>query len=714
MMAQRTRVMQRLGIGLSAAWHAAGRTLATVFDRRVLWLLLVLPGLLVAAARVPRDEWIDVGREDGLGSDLPLVQAFHAAEQSGAERFRWSGDRSALVLPGAGWRPVRLMVRTLGRDPGLPEAPTTLAVVAGGRTFGTLMLGAAPRRHIVLLPPMQRSDAVVQLVSATFRAPGDPRALGVPVGDVALRLGAGWPAPALLSGWAACLVLGWLAMRGCGVAADAAWRTSLVALGVLGGALVLDPLRTAAAVVPALSALAGGAILALALIGRPAVLRGALWLALGAAPLLALLHAAGVALACAGLWGAAMLLRRHAGRWWLMPDARSRRQLVLLAVAVFCLRLGGKWYPAAMPGDIQFHLNRAAEVVAGQPLLRSNNRGVDFPYPPALYLLVAPAALLDPELRATMRIVAALGDALGPLLLYQIALRLGLGRRRAWYAAWFGAANGAAMMASWWNFSTHAATQVWLLVAVWLVTCGWPALRDARRPFGWLAVATLAQLLVALGHFGFWINLGALTLAGFGMLLVAASRDTAWRRGAIRLALTAIIAQVVALALFYSAYGGLFASQLAQARQGGLGALAEQVVAERAVLWADLWDAGFRQHLGPVTLPAALAGGLWLALRPIDPTGRRRLVTGLMAATALVALGLAALPFITTTSLTTRWLSFGVWAVALTGGSIAASIRQRGRAGRWMVWAAAAAIAWGSASLWVGALAWLIRPPEPF
>lgn len=708
------RLTRRLGIDLLTVWRAAGRTLATLRDRRLLWLLLLLLALLGAAARLPRDEWIDVGREDGLGSDLPLVQAFHAAEQSGAERFRWSGDQSALVLPGAGWRPIRLMVRTLGRDPGLPTAPTRLAIEVGGRAFGPLLLGDAPRRHHVLLPPMRRDDTIVRFVSATFQAPGDPRALGVPLGDVALRLGAGWPAPAVLGGWAAIVVLGWLILRGCGVAPGAAWRTSLLALGLLGCAVILDPLRAAAAIMPALSALAGGAILALALIGRPAVLRGALCLALCAAPPLALLHAAAVALAAAGLWAAAIVLRHHAARIWLTPGPAARRRLVLLAVVVFCLRLGGKWYPAAMPGDIQFHLNRAGEVIAGQPLLRSNNRGVDFPYPPALYLLVAPATLLDPGLRATLRIVAALGDALGPLVLYQIAQRLGLGRRRAWYAAWFGAANGAAMMANWWNFSTHAATQLWLLVAVWLVTCAWPALRGGRWPAGWIALLTLAQVLVALGHFGFWINLGVLTLAGLGMLPVAARRDAGWRRGAARLALSAGIAQVLALALFYSAYGGLFASQLAQARQGGLGALAEQVGAERAVLWADLWDAGFRQHLGPVTLPAALAGGLWLALRPPDRSGRRRLVSGLLAGTALVALCLAALPFITTTSLTTRWLSFSVWAVALGGGAVAAELWRRGRAGRWAVWAAAASIAWGSAALWLGALAWRIRPPEPF
>ena len=113
-----------------------------------------------------------------------------------------------------------------------------------------------------------------------------------------------------------------------------------------------------------------------------------------------------------------------------------------------------------MPGDIGFHINRFADTVRGTVFILSKNRGVDFPYPPALYLTLAPLFLLI-DRGSALQISAALLDALSPLLVYLIATRSRMIRdwRFGVAAAVLYALSGAGFMPTWWNFSTHIFTQ---------------------------------------------------------------------------------------------------------------------------------------------------------------------------------------------------------------------------------------------------------------
>jgi hypothetical protein len=86
----------------------------------------------------------------------------------------------------------------------------------------------------------------------------------------------------------------------------------------------------------------------------------------------------------------------------------------------------------------------------------------------------------------------------------------------------------------------------------------------------------------------------------------------------------------------------------------------------------------------------------------------------LMVGTFLIALLFGSLPFITGSTLSTRWLMFSGWAIAVGAALIAQLLWRAGRAGRWLVWAMGGYILWITASQWLGALAWRIRPPEPF
>ena len=88
----------------------------------------------------------------------------------------------------------------------------------------------------------------------------------------------------------------------------------------------------------------------------------------------------------------------------------------------------------------------------------------------------------------------------------------------------------------------------------------------------------------------------------------------------------------------------------------------------------------------------------------------RLLITG----TFLIALGFAVLPFITGSTLSTRWLMFSAWAIAVAAAVCATVLWQRGWAARLLLAAAGAYILWLTAAQWIAALAWRIRPPEPF
>ena len=168
------------------------------------------------------------------------------------------------------------------------------------------------------------------------------------------------------------------------------------------------------------------------------------------------------------------------------------RWLLLIIVIVFATRYGGKIYPDSMPGDIGFHANRFAETVWGQVMLVSRNRGVDFPYPPAFYLILAPFTLLDIDRRALLHLGAALLDAFSPLLVYTLMMALILKpqderlRRNSSdpfplslvAAALYGLAP-AGYLTTWWNFSTHIFTQCAHLLLITLLVLFWKPIGSA-------------------------------------------------------------------------------------------------------------------------------------------------------------------------------------------------------------------------------------------
>lgn len=759
--------MQALQQGSLSLRAEARRLVADLRDWRLLVSLGLFAALLLIVAQAPLRATIEVGLEEGFGADLPLIANFHASESSEFthSNFRWTTGQSLIRLPGEGQRPVELSIQLLPISPDLAQqSPKAIELWANGRLLSQVAVRpSAGERLTVLLPPDRSGDQIVEIRSATFVPNGDRRAIGLPVDQIGFERVGGLALPAwrpTLAWLAAALAL-WLGLRRTGIPRAAALAILLAGVALASLAALLDPPRFAFGAGAALIATTLGWLLVLLLAADPAGLL--------LAGLALLIPAVGLSLAgqlSTSLADPAMLL--GAITWsgalalalagWLRPPlaalyrqagpplpAAALRWLLLLALIILATHYGVKLYPDAMWGDIGFHSNRYQEVVGGRVLLLSRNRGVDFPYPPAFYLLLAPLALAGLDHRVLLQLGGALINALGPFVAYAIGAGALAGppgdaidpraRRVGLLAAGIYSLTAATLMTTLWNFSTHIFSQFAHLLLIAALLLLWRRTTTDRRPIAAhhpssfilhpssLIALFVLQSMVYLGHFGFWINTSLLGGIGLAALLLAAVRGrVSWRTFRLLLAGFAA-AEVFAALFFYSAYAGLFIAQARATAAGGLTGMQNKQAVEISALWQSLWDAGLRVHFGFFPIPLALCGLALLWPRPKDAgrpnaqTFARSNVQGLlvlMVGTFAVALLFGSLPFITRAALSTRWLMFSAWAVAVCAALAAELLWRSGRAGRWLIVAMGGYIIWVTASMWLGALAWRIRPPEPF
>lgn len=745
--------MNALDHGRAALADELQRQLAALRERRLWALLAGFALLLFLAAQAPLSYQFDVGLEEGYGSDRPMLVGFHAPEKLGdtSGNLRWTTDDSRVRLPGISQRPLLITLRLLPVNPELAQnGPAEIDVYDGEQRLGALVIRpTSGGSYSLLLPP--GGDRELILRSRTYSPTGDARSLGTPVDAIRIASPAGPWLPPLRHdlAWLAAALLAWLALRRIGFAPALAQALIVPAAGLAALAALLDPLRFAFGSSTVLIIAALGWLLVLLLQAAPAMLlaAGALLLAPGLA-LLRFGQGEAAYWAGAALASSALAL---AGSGWLRPaigaiyrratpalPAPARRWLLLFSLLVFATHYGGKIYPDSMWGDIGFHSNRYGDVLAGNVLLLSRNRGVDFPYPPALYLLLAPFSLAGLDRRVLLQLGGALLDAASPWLIYSIAT--GLGRRvaggtagaaeagavrRGLIAAALYSFSAATLMTTWWNFSTHIFTQLThLLLITTLVALPIAAPADTSPPgarvgFPALAWLFVLQLLVYLGHFGFWMNMSLLGGFGLAVLLLVALRRRAGLALFWSLLGVFVAAELFAALFFYTGYTGLFLAQAQATATGGLTGLANRPATDRALLWNALWNLGLRTHFGFFPVPLALGGllligrGSWLVLRGQAASAAGRVAT-LMAGTFLIALLFAALPFLSGSTLSTRWLMFSAWAFAVGAALLVQLLWRAGRAGRLVALAMGGYVAWISAAMWLGALAWRIRPPEPF
>jgi hypothetical protein len=749
--------------------------LASLRDWRLPAALSLFLALLLLAAQAPLHYAIEIGQDEGYGSDRPIVADFHDPETSPStsSNFRWTTERSLIRLPGVGQRPLQLRLRLLPVNQEVAtRGPQVIEVWASGVLLGRLPLRLTSGGNYHLLvpaPPDGSGNQAIELRGATLTPTGDSRAIGTPV-DAALIESAGglvWPAWSTTLLWLVAALLLWLGLRRAGLGPNAALIGLLLGILLASLAAWIDPPRFAFGATPALIGLALGWLLMLLLNATPAglLLAGAA-LVLPAAALLAALGTSeyenwgGPGAAALGLAAALLLagwLRPALGALYRrvappIPPA-ARRWLMLIALLVLATRYGGKIYPDAMWGDIGFHINRSTDVLQGLVLLLSRNRGVDFPYPPAFYLLLMPFSLLGLDRRVLLQLGGALLDAASPFLVYTLAVG-GLARapgdhtpardqRIGLLAAGIYSFSASGFMITWWNFSTHTFSQfahLLLITALVLIYDLRFTIYDLPDPNGnrkskivnrkWLLALFLLQSIVYLGHFGFWINTTLLGGMGLAALLVATMRARqGWGRVG-RLLAVFVAAELFAALIYYSAYTGLFIAQAQATASGGLTGLANRGPTDQALLWQNLWGAGFRIHFGFFAVPLGLGGVIliWGRAENREPRtenqdkslrfsvlgSRFSVLLILMLGTLIIALLFGALPFISGSTLSTRWLMFSAWVIALGAAVTAQLLWRSGRAGRWLLFAMGGYLLWITASQWIGALAWRIRPPEPF
>ncbi len=85
-----------------------------------------------------------------------------------------------------------------------------------------------------------------------------------------------------------------------------------------------------------------------------------------------------------------------------------------------------------------------------------------------------------------------------------------------------------------------------------------------------------------------------------------------------------------------------------------------------------------------------------------------------MVGTFAIGAIFAVLPFLSGSTLSTRWLMFSAWAIAVGAALSAQLLWRSGRAGRLLTLAMGGYVVWITANMWLMALAWRVRPPEPF
>lgn len=695
---------------------------------------------LVLIVQLPLTYTVDVGVEEGYGGDLPLVWWFNTAEDDEHGTYRWTQDGAIIRLPGLGHRPIVARLNFIPIHPNIAAiGPKTQELWIRDQHFATLPVAETGRTYALLIAPHMTHGGTLELLirTATFTPPDDPRDLGTPLDAISVA-SVSTPtlsAPALqpVALWLCALLIVRVLLRHAFATSDGQsdephatiWIMALASLLIVLAAL-LDPPRWGYGALPVF--IATIASYGLVLILHPVL------------PLL--VHKLGVPFD-----------RRVAG--WL---------LIIVAVAVG-MRLGGRLFPLSMWGDIGFHTNRFIDTFGlGEVYLVSRNRGVNFPYPPGPYLTLAPLILPGFDIRLVLQWIAALLDGLSALLVYALVLRaLGAAHRTGLIAAALYVFTAAGIMLTWWSFDTHIYAQCASLVVItalllWmtneqpnhhqqlpipnggkksqessdslsgLCVCA-PVHESHASPELGMSHTRWAVLLVVLlsgvflGHFGFLIN--TVLMGGLVLLLIwGASVSLSWRGNTwaqrIRwpLTLAYLLAGLLAVVFFYTAYLSLFLYQLNEVTQGGLTGLADRAPVSRAKLWHVLWQAGLIEHFGffpLVLMPVGMAVLARQALSCWRQGERGQLVLiGLMGCSLLVSLAFAILPFITLSTQSTRWMMFSAWAMAVGGAVGFRHVWQHGRAGRVATLAMAAFVVWNTLVFWLGPLAWRIRPPEPF
>lgn len=657
--------------------------LAALLDWRPLALAGLTLVLLVLCTQAPFWYEFQAGKERGAYSDLPSLFNFNTPESDESiGTWRWSREQSAIVVPGVGQRSVLVSMQIVShRAQWLPDAPpTVLHLRLSDREPIPVTLREEGAHYHIYVPPdgMRDGELWLELITEGWRNPADTRdVLGIALGNrvqVASVRGSSpggdgfiVPSGGLVLAWSLALVLFYFTLR-------------LVSFPPRQALLLLLPL---AVIMPLLL-----------LVNAPRLGFGNDWV--WRAGVLGLLTAALCRV------GVPPLLRRLE----MLPPQHILRWLLLLIVLSFVLKYGGRLYIASMPGDVQLHVNRYMLTVLGDVYIRAQHRGLPFPFPNGLYVLIAPLTLTGASIHWLFELTAGIFEATGVLLIYLLVARLADSARLGLLAGVLYALTAGGHMITWFAFETQVAGQWVTLLFFTVLAFTWPHRRD------WLLWAVLVMLLVQvfLGHIGQFLNLSLAALLLMPFLWWRSRDDAEQRRGVVFLLGVGIAAALFVSLFYYTAFWDLIVEQVVGVTTVGLNEHTERPPIPRDVTLWVLWEGGLITHFGFFPILLLLPGLLILSRRRY----RRSLIPPLMIACFLVSLTQAILPLITLNSITTRWLMFSSWGIFVGAAWGLLLYWRRGRSARLVVLAMAGYIAWVATVVWIDAMTLRLPPIEPF
>lgn len=650
-------------------------------------LLLTCSLLFLLLAQTAFSYTFLAGKDYGPFTDLPFLQGFHEGEKEwlwSEDRYRywrWSRGESSLELPGVGQREVAVAFNVVShRGHWYPnDAPPLLKLQLSDGLTIPLALRQQPSRYRLLIPSQALPKGTLQLKFSTppWQIPADRReALGVALGDdftISSLTSPGLVIPdlSLLLAWSLSLLPLWLALRLLTFSPKTAfWMLLPLALGF--------PLLT--------------------LLEAPRLGWGNSWI--WEVSLLSLLGAA------LSAWLLPRLLRRLDA--FPAEEKQGRevlRWLSLLIVVSFALKYGGRLYPFSMPGDLQLHVNRSWATILGHVHILAQHRGLPFPFPNGPYFILAPFMLLGLDLRPILEGGTALYEATIPLLLYLIPMRATKKARLGLLTAAIYTFTAGGFMTTWFAFHTQVAAQWFSLLLIAFLVARWPRYPNLQT---WLLLVFLFTQ-VFLGHIGLFINTAQVGLLIVPLLWWRMTRpeerqSTLWLLGAGTLAAT------FAILGYYSAFWSVIQEQLFGAATHGLNEVTKRPPIPRRESLHALWEFGLITHFGFFPIALAIPGTFALSSKK----WRTSLVPPLVWLTFLVSSLQASLPFITLNSITTRWLMFSAWGIALTGALGFQLFWQRGRTSRFICLTMASYVGWLTFNLWLEAMALRTVPIEPF
>ncbi len=651
---------------------------AAVFDVRPFLLALLVALLTLLVAQAPLNYRFNVGFERGPKSDLPFLQSFYPPEgQFPDGMFRWSRTEYALLeLPGIGQRIVTLSftIASHRAQHDLAQPATMLTLRHTGTTTSpSFALRREAAHYQVLLPSDALPDGVLRLNfdTPTWQNPGDSRdEIGIALAQqVVLRSTATtlpiMPDLGLLGGLIIGVLLTWGAARVSG------FHRNQAALLVLPVAIILPLLGLID------TARAG-------YLGPWMLPTGLLLLGAAAANMTVF-----------------PFLLRQAGS---MPQRSTLSWLVLLSALVFALKYGGRFYPDAMPGDWQLHINRFSTTVIGDLSIRAQHRGLPFPFPQGYYLDIAPLILLGVDIRPLLPLLAGLLEAVSVPVLYALMARATHSERMALLAAAIYAGTAHGFMNTWFSFHTQISTQFFTALLMLMLVITWP---DYHRPTVWWPLLLLLTQQF-LGHIGTFINAGL--LGTFVVIVLWLRATTPHERRAVRALLSAgVTAFLLAMLGYYSLFSGLIIEQITGVATQGLVEVTGKKPIPAATHLQVLWEGGLITHYGFFPILLAIPGLLWLSRRL-----RGSPLPLLLWGTLLISAAQGLLPFLTQSAIMTRWLTFAAWAIAIAGAAGLALWWRHGRAAKLAGLAMAGYVLWITATIFAEAMTQRLPPIEPF